>query len=469
MSRVKRVFLITIDCLRADHVGCIGGKSLTPNIDKLAQDSVVFTRAFANGPGTNQSFPAILTSTYFLMHGGMRLLPHCTTLAEALSKHGFETVAFHSNPFLSRNLGWSKGFNEFYDFIDIIKSPSAAVTRSSLQAKAVKFIDKLIMMLNNRRIQSILRRFYYRLSEFQIPYIEGSELNKHVIKWITENKKKRFFLWMHYMDPHRPYVPPPPNLQYFSTRKEAFLFDVFMDSKIGQANISKEELDKLRGLYEGEVRYVDNCIGMLIGFLKNEGLLEDSLLILNADHGEAFLEHNRLTHAFDIAYNEVIHVPLIIYGLTDHSKVSDDYVQLLDVPPTILDATGIGKPDDFIGDSLVSTRERHKNSGFIFSESAKPDLINLRYDTSKIVVSCIADEWKLIINELWRTTELYNLKEDFYEEKNLATIERKICKELTSLIQEHLSAVSYDRLKTKSRTAEEKQIKKRLRALGYID
>ncbi|MCK4481843.1 sulfatase-like hydrolase/transferase, partial [Candidatus Bathyarchaeota archaeon] len=248
MNSIKRVILITVDCLRADHVSCIGGGNITPNIDKLARDGVVFTRAFSNGPGTNQSFPAILTSTYFLMHGGMRLLPGYTTLAEVLRSHGFKTVGFHSNPFLSRILGWNQGFNEFYDFMNVLKSPSAAVTRSSLLAKAVKFLDKVIRMLNNKKIQTILRRFYYRWNEFEIPYVEGSELNRHVITWINENKEENFFLWMHYMDPHRPYMPPPPYLGDFATRKEAFMFDVMMDSKISQGKVSEEELNKLRRL-----------------------------------------------------------------------------------------------------------------------------------------------------------------------------------------------------------------------------
>jgi len=128
-DRLKHVFLMTVDCLRADVVGCIGGTNLTPYIDRLSKDSTVFIRAFANGSGTNQSFPAILTSTYFIMHGGMRLLHHFTTLAEVLNNNRFKTVAFHSNPFLSKSLGWSRGFDEFYDFMDAIESPSAFVTR----------------------------------------------------------------------------------------------------------------------------------------------------------------------------------------------------------------------------------------------------------------------------------------------------------------------------------------------------
>ena len=104
MSQYERIILLTVDCLRADVVGCIGGGQLTPHIDHLAKRSTVFQRAFANGPGTNQSFPAILSSTYFLMNDGMRLAPSTQTLAEVLQAHGFRTAAFHSNPFLSKQL-----------------------------------------------------------------------------------------------------------------------------------------------------------------------------------------------------------------------------------------------------------------------------------------------------------------------------------------------------------------------------
>ncbi len=451
-EKPKHVFLITIDCLRADALSCIGKGSSTPNIDRLAEDSNLFTRAFANGPGTNQSFPAIITSTYFLMHGGMHLLPQYTTLAEVLNSHGFKTVAFHSNPFLSKGLGWSRGFSEFYDFMDILKSPSAAVTRYDYSARIIKAIDRVTGILSNKRLQSILRTVYYGQSEFEIPYVEGRALNKRVIEWINHNKERKFFLWMHYMDPHRPYIPPSDYLSGFATREEAFIFDAAIDPKIGQGNVSGGELNKLRRLYEGEVRYVDDCMGSFLEFLEFSGLLDDSLLILMGDHGEAFAEHNKLTHAYDIVYNEVIHVPLLIYGLAGCSRISDEYVQLLDIPPTILDAIGIGKPKDFLGDSFMPALERNREPRCIFSESAKPDLINLRYDTSKKVISCIAGGWKLIVNELLETAELYNLKEDFQEKNNLVTIEKEIYSDLASLIQKHLLYVKFPKIRAVSRT-----------------
>jgi len=101
---LRRVILITVDCLRADYVGCVGGEDITPNIDRFAKESVVFTQAFANGPATSQSFPSIFTSTYFLMHGDFKLSPYFVTLAEILAKHKYRTVAFHSNPFLLPSL-----------------------------------------------------------------------------------------------------------------------------------------------------------------------------------------------------------------------------------------------------------------------------------------------------------------------------------------------------------------------------
>jgi len=467
LSNIKYIFLITVDCLRADHVGCIGGGDLTPNIDRLARDSLVFTRAFANGPATNQSFPAILTSTYFLMHGGMRLLSGYTTLAEVLRSHGFKTVAFHSNPFLSKSLGWGRGFDEFYDFMGFIKSPSAAAIRSDFSAKLANFINRITRVVDNNHLNSFLRRIYFLWNKFEMPYVNGEMLNNHVTKWILRNKDQRFFLWMHYMDPHRPYIPPPPYLHYFETREEAFIFDTLIHSKISQGKVSIEELKKLKILYEGEIKYVDYCIGELMEFLKIQDLLEDSLLILTADHGEGFNEHNKLTHPYDTVYNEVIHVPLLFYGLTDYTGVVDKYTQLLDVPPTIIDVLRGKLPHTFLGKSLIPALEGEWQYRPIFSESAKPDIMNLRYDTSKKVISCIMEDWKLIINEFGGTTELYNIHKDFSEKINLVRDELEVREKLTAIIEEHLDFERSFKSRAELKALERKRIKKLLKTMGY--
>jgi len=436
----KNVILITVDCLRADFLGCIGGTNLTPNVDELASRSVLFSKAFANGPGTNQSFPAILTSTYFLMHDGFRLSPHYPTLAEILRRNRFKTVAFHSNPFLSKTFGWDRGFDEFYDFMDAIKSPSSFITRqqgSNLKSKVARFLATNLGASRNARIQHLLKKFYYSLSEFEIPYLEGKELNRQVFSWIEKHLDKSFFLWMHYMDPHYPYIPPEPYLEDFSSRKEAFDFNISADYN----NPSREEIEIFRDLYKGEVRYIDTCIGELVEFLINREILEDSLVFFMADHGHAFMEHNKFGHNPEILYNEVLHVPLLIYGLG--SSVENKFpVQLLDVSPTILDSLDIKKPPTFLGDNLLLMVKEDKDSYPIFSESAKPDLINLMYDRSNKVVSCIRGKWKLIINELLDKKELYNLGNDFDEKNNIIKNEEQISKDLTQLIKKHLSLTS---------------------------
>ena len=436
VNRFRRVILITVDCLRADHIGCIGGGNLTPNIDRLARDSIVFTRAFANGPGTNQSFPAILTSTYFLIHGGLRLNPRCTTLAEVLRDHGFKTVAFHSNPFLSEILGWNKGFDEFYDFMDTLKGASAFITRqqqAGLTGKLTRFAASLLGASRSSKVQSFLKKVYFKFSKLEIPYLEGKELNKHVTNWVERNLDERFFLWMHYMDPHDPYVPPEEYLSDFSSRKEAFDFNLSVDKD----NLSEEELSTLKRLYEGEVKYTDACIGQFLDYLEEKKLLEESLIIITADHGHAFMEHGRFAHAYDILYNEVIHVPLIISGKSENYKIASN-VQLLDLSPTILDLLKIKKPSSFMGESLLPVIEGIERKTPIFSESAEPDLINLKYNINKKAVSCIFGSYKIIINELRNSIELYNIDQDFDEKDNLIDCEEKRAKKLKLLLQKHL-------------------------------
>ncbi len=432
----KRIILITVDCLRADHVGCISGKNLTPNIDKLAKDAVIFTRAFANGPGTNQSFPAILTSTYFLMHGGLRLKPNYITLAEVLSKHGYKTVAFHSNPFLSAKLGWNKGFHEFYDFMDAIKSPSAFITKrqsKGLKGKLLSIASTMLRGGRSAKIQRLLKKIFYRFSGLEIPYLEGKKLNENVINWVEKNKNEKFFLWMHYMDPHDPYIPPEEYLTNFSTRYEALKFNLTIDTN----NLNEEELKILKKLYQSEVKYTDKCISEFIHYLEDKKLLDESLIIITADHGHAFMEHGRFAHAYDILYNEVIHIPLIIFGLDKTQKINIK-VQLLDIPPTILNILKIKKPPTFMGSSLLPILNGTKIKKAIFSESAEPDFINLKYNINKKVVSCIFGSYKIIINELRNLIELYNIDRDFDEKDNLIDCEEKRAKKLKVLVQKHL-------------------------------
>jgi len=368
-------------------------------------------------------------------------MPFVTSLAEALVKVGFYTIGFHSNPFLSKKFGWSKGFKEFYDFMEKVKSPAGLVVRSyGLRRLVLRMLGR-ILSGSNRQIWALINRVYYRIKGFELPYIESKELNKFVMRWARRfDKEKRLFMWVHYMDVHNPFVPPEPWLKDFSSRDEAFFFNL----EVNPENPSKEDIKKLRQLYIGEVGYVMYAISELLEFLEEGKLLEDSLFIITADHGEAFMEHNKLGHAYDILYNEVLHVPLLIYGL-DEEGVIEEPVQLMDLAPTILDILGVKCPRTFMGRSfypLIRGEEWEERP--IFSESAVPDLINLRYDTSRYIVSVIYKGWKLIydfIHDKRPRLELYNLKRDFDEHVNLVENEPEVVKELLGLIKDHLKEI----------------------------
>ena len=436
-ASVKIVILITIDCLRWDYLTYI----VSENTNKRLSSIVHFSRAFSNGPGTNQSFPSIFSSTPFLLHGDLRLASFVRTLASALTDANYYTVGFHSNPFLSSKLGWSRGFREFYDFLSRVGGPAAIAIRSNGTKRVLLRVLGRVLSGSSRYVWTRLNRFYYKFKGIKLPYIEAKELNNYIISWLRcYDKQQPLFLWIHYMDVHNPFAPPEPWLKGFDSREKAFLFNY----KVDPEKPSREDIEKLMMLYEGEVKYVALAISEFLDYLEDGGLLENSLVIITADHGEAFMEHNKLGHAYDILYNEVLHIPLLIYGL-DEEGVIKEPVQLMDLAPTILDILGVKCPRTFMGRSfypLIRGEEWEERP--IFSESAVPDLINLRYDTSRYIVSVIYKGWKLIydfIHDRRPRLELYNLKRDFDEHVNLVENEPEVVKELLGLIKDHLKEI----------------------------
>jgi len=371
----------------------------------------------------------------------LRLASFVETLAGALAKAGYYTVGFHSNPFLSGKLGWGRGFREFYDFLDRVGGPAAVAVRAGGARRVLFRVLGKVLSGSSRRVWARLNGLYYRLRSARLPYVEARELNGYVVSWLERyDRGKPLFLWVHYMDVHNPFAPPEPWLKGFDSREEAFLFNY----KVDPEKPSWKDVENLKMLYEGEVKYVSSVISEFLSFLENRGLLEDSLVVITADHGEAFMEHGKLGHAYDILYNEVLHVPLLIYGLEEKGIIKKP-VQLMDLAPTILDILGLKWSRTFMGRSfypLIRGEEWEERP--IFSESAVPDLINLRYDTSHYIVSVIYKGWKLIydfIHDRKPRLELYNLKRDFDEHVNLVENEPEIVRELLGLIKGHLKEI----------------------------
>ena len=292
------VVLITIDTLRADHLGCYGYKQIkTPNIDGLAADSSRFERAYTVVPVTLPSHTAMLTGTYPMLSGmhdfsANKLSPQQGTMATVLKQAGYATGAVVASAVLDSRFGLNQGFDFYYDHFDFSRLEEA------------------------------------NLDEMERP---GNVVADQALDWLGKNSQKKFFLWMHLYDPHYPYRPPEPYSREYASQP-----------------------------YDGEIAFADEQVGRLLRFLKDKGLYQNTVIVLSGDHGESLGEHGEKTHGFFI-YNVTMHVPLIIHlpGKPATQTVADP-VSLVDLMPTVLAATGLDIPSQVQGRSLLSALRGEK-------------------------------------------------------------------------------------------------------------
>src|SRR5450432_4128111 len=294
-SPPHNVILITLDTTRADRMGFLGSqRGLTPNLDAMARQSVVFTRAYSQVPLTTASHATILTGTYPQFHQvndfGVPLAEDLPYAPYIFRGNGYHTAAFVGSLVLDPETRSAPGFDRGFDTYD------AGFHRRHAQES---------------RYQAIERR--------------GGEVVAHAIAWLSQHPHGPFFIWVHLYDAHDPYDPPEP----YKTRYAS-------------------------ALYDGEIAYVDFAVGRLLNALRSRSLYDGATIAVVADHGEALGEHGESTHGIFL-YDETIHVPLL-YKLPAElaaGKRIDGRVQLVDVLPTILKASRIAAPAEIQGRSLL--------------------------------------------------------------------------------------------------------------------
>ena len=358
------VYLITIDTLRADHVGCYGYRQVeTPALDALAADGIRFTEAFTHSPITNTSHITILTGLLPSVHGvtdfGVPLSPQHVTAAELLKQRGYQTAAFIGAVILDSNTlapGLERGF-DFYDNFPKTDSKNADGASST----------------NKERWGRVERR--------------GMEVVEHAEAWFDKHRAGPHFVWVHLYDPHDPYEPPPPFSEKYKDH-----------------------------LYDGEIAYADSALAHWIAFLKKAGVYDNAIIVVTGDHGEGLGEHGEETHGLFL-YDSTLHIPLLLKMPTaaHRGTVIDDQVRTTDILPTILSATGASVPAELNGESLLPLVFSRKSSDRIertlFGETDYP----LRWGWAPLR-ALRADHTKLI--EAPRP-ELYDLQADPTELKNL--------------------------------------------------
>jgi arylsulfatase A-like enzyme/Flp pilus assembly protein TadD len=307
IKKPSNIILITLDTTRADRMGFLGSKlGLTPNLDALAKQSVVFTRAYSQVPLTPPSHAAILTGTYPQFN-------HVNDMEDALAKdvpyapeilrtHGYRTAAFIGSIVLQPTPPFATGFDRGFDAYDA---------------------DFHSENPGDDRYKTVQRR--------------GAQVVAHALAWLNKrpHPKDPFFIWIHLYDAHDPYDPPEP----YKTRYAA-------------------------APYNGGIAYEDAVVGRLLRELKLRGLYDGTIMAVMADHGESLGAHGEDTHGVFL-YDETIRVPLLIKMplAKDGGKRIDNRVELIDVLPTLLQANSIEIPNEVQGKSLLGLMGRGNTAG----------------------------------------------------------------------------------------------------------
>jgi arylsulfatase A-like enzyme len=340
----KNVVLVTIDTLRADHMGSYGHTGgQTPAMDRLAAKGVVFEEAFSPTPFTCPSHGSILTGLDPFQHGAVTnhqtpVRTEVPTLAEMLSGKGYETAAFISGWTL-KHVACALGtrFDTFFEDF----SPWAWLPQS---ATKIGFIHNLM---------PVAEWFGLDFKRVERP---AGQTTDAVLTWLEQSHDRPFFLWVHYFDPHLPFTPPPPYDGIFNPD-----YTGAVNGRWYELNTQAREkivrtpadLHHMIALYDGEVAYVDSQIHRLLEALTRLGLERNTLVILTSDHGESHGEHDRY-FARDL-HRPSLHVPLILRfppGEVRPTRIPEQ-VRLVDIAPTILDYLQIEVESDFAGESLL--------------------------------------------------------------------------------------------------------------------
>ena len=446
----RRVLLVTVDTLRPDYLGS-GGYALptTPFLDGLFARGHVFTRALSPAPLTTPALASLLTGAYGRTTGVRELIdrvaPELATLAELLSARGFETAAVVTNNVIPAERGLARGFG-VYDYAGDERD-AAETTRAMIE---------------------------------QLRKIGDAE---------------RIFAWVHYIDPHMPYVPEPEVARAFDPEyggryalqfggdqgwqgRRAFPADLSKGEAVHRNSLPARVNEHVRRLYAGDVRRMDDAVAELLGWIRRE-LGEDWLVVFTADHGESLGEHDFYFDHGEYVYNPSLRVPLAFVfpeGDPLHGAGrSDAWVSLVDVFPTLVELLALPcadvpgcRPE---GRSLVPLlRGEELPAQPIYAESGRsryPELVRrrVRFDVSGRFRAVIHGRWKLI----WTPGreegpyELFDLESDPGEERDLYAPAHPEAERLAALLQ----AWSDDEPRAEA-TASEADLEA-LRALGYID
>lgn len=415
------VIIISIDALRADHLGIYGYfRNTSPFIDSIARQGVIFEKAFAPRGLTWPSLTSMLTSLYPIStdvwNNGLVLDKKHQTIASLLNDGGYLTVAFLAN------------FCEAGDY------------------------------------------------HFDTKYCgQDIQITNQAIQWLKKNRSKKFFLWMHYISPHTPYIPPRgydifSDKDYRGDYVGKGIHEMLDNATLHRINLSLSDYNQVISLYDGEIYFVDSLIQEVYQNLNELGLLKNTIVILTADHGEELYQRHYYFFHHRSMYDSVLHIPLIFILPENFQGIRrKGFVENIDILPTILDLIGIEKLPSFQGKSLLHLFDSELDYSYnIALGEWEKDILTIR-----------TNKWRYIYNPrnitpthpsrgeyyIVDTEELYDHSVDPNETTNVISEYPDIAESLKEeLLNRYVASTE-----VRPSTLADEETLEELRALGYLN
>jgi arylsulfatase A-like enzyme len=416
------ILLITIDTLRADHLGSYGyGRPTSPSIDRLAESGLLFERALSPAPWTLPSMATLHTSLYPPEHGaiGARtpLREDVTTLAESLQSVGYDTIGFVTHVFVGRRYGLAQGFHVFDDSLAL---GDEAVT--------------------------------------------SQDLTRNALRYLRRRGREPFFLWVHYFDPHMSYLRHPEFgfLPADSPRQLGYEELHTAEPALRDDSVPDPfSLETVEGIYDEEIAFTDAAIGRLLEGIERMTLDRPTVTVLTADHGEYFMERGRFGHGRDV-YDELVHVPLIISGNIDEKlkgRRFPETVAVASIAHTLAELARV-ENNPFHGEDLLAIDQRARRTVLSYGCYA--------WGTDDRKIMAESEGWKLIQHLDDNRFELFDVRRDPRETVNLWDHEQGPSSSAKQALRAALDEVSHGLEGDAPSIHLAPEEIERLEALGYV-
>jgi arylsulfatase A-like enzyme len=427
-----------------------------PVLDRLLEGGTLFRQAFSNAPYTRVSVPSFQTSRYL----GYDALDDFPTLGSILREEGIQTTIIGTQT----GIGLVDGQFDYGEHVDLGRdefNERANATRP-MQERISRQVDKVAetvgATLRKHGAESVVRtlkkpyKAVFTTGGFRYQgYTAASEVTDRAIEWLENNGDDEFFLWIHYMEAHRPFGVHDDDPEYLeSPLPEKEIKRLLKKVNVNPEAVTPEEHQTLIDLYDSDIRYCSRHLTRLLDYLADEGIAETTNFLFSSDHGEEFGEHGRYGHR-NYPYEELVHVPLIVRTPNEQPAEITEQRELVDLLPTICAFQGVDTSEyQIVGEDLFEGEERDV---FLLGQPKdEPSTVSVRRDL-----------WKYI--HAPGNEQLYNLKDDPGETTNVLADNPAVADELRDTIPEYL----VEREVKELRDPKNKVDKERLAALGYLE